>query len=1148
MKNSIVANRDIRSIIRIALALMVFAASMCSAEKIGYYPGSAADLYYPFEITDADHFVFLDKFDTGGYFDDVNSVKEWFIDWNKDKMALNDLTVSQLPDGAGYTKKYEIKFTYKSKARKVTMYQADANVFFPPELNNGFDYYFLKAPTGYNPDTGLLSKIYQKIRVGGSKINYVDTRFGLERGLEPYKFLSSEELVGFGEGEIKNSMLGTETEYYSDAKKIEDLPEASIKQILDEINTKAMKLESHRMAAYTSEVDSSVDNFRQTLEELKISLKNLPEDRQKKIVEIIKNRVIDDIGPGDIKRLETQVDKERLIRETNKLFDDFLRDLGLLARAAVKAIRITETTVEVLQADGTTKTYNSHAEFMAAPAADRTIGGQRIDLIENEMQVAGEAVHIGPNRYYEGVPAPGETRLVQDPTVIEEVVVTELPDGTAHYDLHVTHTDADGSIYRSRVRTDASGTVIESEILDGTRLSKIGRLKSVMGGLRNSRVVRLGTTGAEYVGVFGHGLILAIAVNGIYYGEWKWVAPELATVTVTGIFLKAGATALRANLIGTIVGSIFELGIYAWEERDANVIKAEFGIEQTSAWDTVKGGLGRMAESYRNLLKLFTTPDNEYGMALEDKIVGDMDTYLAENYEAKGITPGQIQQLKEQLMRNGQYSQKYHEQLIVPLESGLFDIEDLNGDYLKGGYSPTSNPEELAKVLNIRMCGLLEELQKDKELPKVGVYIDEKSFREVMDKELFWWKTQLIGAQNGLQASKKQKTVPDPNSCGIGINRILESTSGDTIIEDDVWGGDSFDTYYINADKGKGFIDVVRKSLEGMNCEDISEDLQYRVFVKNNFEEDVKCDKAVNTVMNTGPLKWEIKTGTECDKADGYTDITTSICKETAPLKVERGSDVEAFCTSDQIKAKYPKKSGPYCVRVTWCGQSEVFKYGGKEEEKLKIMSDQGSSKGAGGGTPDLGGPTSEKCYKLYGEKVKKPLSFTLNPTNRYVLSDDYIRQKLNAAMETWQKETTFDLFGDAVIDKSLHAGYGSTNPYAGKNVISFEDSTSMPQLNDDPAQGLTNSVGGEIIGCDIALNTKYLFGEPNGGTQIFDLQGILTHEIGHCLGLADVQEEKCSYANMYNPSKEFGYQKAYDDRLRGLSQADKDGLKAIYG
>jgi len=816
--------------------------------------------------------------------------------------------------------------------------------------------------------------------------------------------------------------------------------------------------------------------------------------------------------------------------------------------AAIRVIRITESTVEVLQADGTTRTYNSHAEFMAAPEAERTIGGQRINLVDNEMEIAGEAIHIGPNIYYEGVPEPGISRLVQDPTVIDEVVVTELPDGTAHFDLHITHTDVDGSVYRARVRTDAGGTVIESEILDGTRLAKISRLKSVISGLRNSRVLRAASTGAEYAAVFGHGLILAIAINGIYYGDWKWVAPELATSVATGIMVKVGATALRANLVGTIIGSIFELGIYSWEERSANEIKDEFGIDQTSTWDDVKGGLKRMADSYWELLKKFSSPEHGYGQALEDKITGDMDTYLVKNYETMGITKDQRNQLKEQLMANGQYSQKYHEQMILPIEGTLFNSGPQYDQY------NTGKPEDLAKELNKRMCVLLEDWQEDTELHKVGVYLDEKSFRnDVMDAEFRWWKTQLVGAQNELQKSKKLKTTPDPKTNGIGIDRIEESTSGDTIIVDDYWTGKGSVPFYIDADKAIGFIDGVQKSLEGMNCEDIAKDLQYRVFVKNNFEEKVECDKGTNTAT----LKWEIKSGTDCDKDAGYADITSSVCGETAPLIVPVGSDVEAFCTSKDkdhlIKDLYPEKNGPYCVRVTWCGQPEVFKYGGKDDEKLKTMSVPGGGDSTGaptGNSRASSDKTPKKCYDLYGDQIKTPLKVSVNPTNIYGLSDDYILQKIRNAMNTWQKGTAFKLFEDAEIDKSIKYN-GPIMLATNRIVISFEDENTAPLVDlDEVGEALRNPVSGEIIGCNIILNKKYKFGEPDTSTNTMDLQGIITHELGHCTGLADIYDTngECSDNIMNEANEKTGFQKAYTTALRDLKQGDMEGLKAIYG
>lgn len=899
----------------ITLFLIISAKTVASAGTVGYYPASGTDIYYAFEATDADEFVFMDS-DPGGYFGTVEKLKaDIELRAEQSGITLGNLQVKKLESGAGYNDKFEITFDYKSKPRKVIFYRADAQAFFPPEAKD-LDYYLLKAPTGYNPSPEMRAKIYKNMKQGG-------TFFSSRAAFEDFH---ESELVGFEK--LADKRIG-EANFVS-TRKVLDYPVDLILKILKtRISSEGVMLYLERQgtASHGYIADNEIEYFKSSLNKISEDVKTLPKEIQKDIADVLKKRVIEGIGVDQVStRISSQADRERLISETNKLFDDFLRDLGLLASAAVKAIRITESSIEVLQADGTTKTYNSHAEFTAAPAADRTIGGKELKLVNGYLEINGEEVYIGHMEYFDGTS--GKTTLTGEVTDVNEIIVKEV-NGKPQYELNVQRIDRDG-ITKGRAFVDEAGTVIQVEPIEGTSITRMGKVRTFLRGLRNKGV--LVSKGAEYVGVFGHGTILAVAVVGLANQDWKWVVPEAVTDVITGALVSdkamsaLGRKALslgKANLIGTIIGSGIELGLYSWEERSANQIKEEFGIDETSNWDSIKGGLGRMSSSYRDFFKLFASPERPSMKAFEDYITDTVDTYFVNIHNTAGntITPEQKKQLIEQILGNTHYSQKFYDKIIKPMVgspySALFVYYTPNE-----AYQPASSPQDLSKIMEKGMCELLEEMQKDKELQKIGIYTSEKDMKKTLEEEFTRWDSMLLDCQNEYAKAKKTGTLPDAAKCDIGIDGIEADTQGNTLLIDNYFTGKGSAGAYMQAEAGREYISQLKGLMGGLSCEDLAKDLQYRVFVKNNYEEDVTCDMGVNT----GMLKWEIKTGTNCKTDQGYADIT-SLCKENPSLKVELNTDVEAFCTSDQLKEKYPKKKGPYCLRITWCGSNETFNY-----------------------------------------------------------------------------------------------------------------------------------------------------------------------------------------------------------------------------
>lgn len=87
------------------------------------------------------------------------------------------------------------------------------------------------------------------------------------------------------------------------------------------------------------------------------------------------------------------------------------------------------------------------------------------------------------------------------------------------------------------------------------------------------------------------------------------------------------------------------------------------------------------------------------------------------------------------------------------------------------------------------------------------------------------------------------------------------------------------------------------------------------------------------------------------------------------------------------------------------------------------------------------------------------------------------------------------------------------------------------------------DAVSRTIFDADVIINGEHAFGdlEPpaKANHKVYDLQNVLTHELGHLLGLAD--DDRDETAVMYP------YLKAGDTSRRGLSRTDVDALVQLY-
>lgn len=180
------------------------------------------------------------------------------------------------------------------------------------------------------------------------------------------------------------------------------------------------------------------------------------------------------------------------------------------------------------------------------------------------------------------------------------------------------------------------------------------------------------------------------------------------------------------------------------------------------------------------------------------------------------------------------------------------------------------------------------------------------------------------------------------------------------------------------------------------------------------------------------------------------------------------------------------------------------------------------------------------KCYGFIarGARWKSTEDYFVNATGSAML-DSEVLSTVNASSETWDTEVSFDVFGNGNLDSTATFSFNSTD---NKNVLMFGD-------YDANVIGVTNVWGyfggptltREIVEWDMLLNTDYTWGNADVDSTAMDLENIVTHELGHALGLNDQYELSCEPVTM------FGYSANGEVSKRTLEQADIQGITELY-
>ncbi|MBS3113255.1 matrixin family metalloprotease [Candidatus Woesearchaeota archaeon] len=181
--------------------------------------------------------------------------------------------------------------------------------------------------------------------------------------------------------------------------------------------------------------------------------------------------------------------------------------------------------------------------------------------------------------------------------------------------------------------------------------------------------------------------------------------------------------------------------------------------------------------------------------------------------------------------------------------------------------------------------------------------------------------------------------------------------------------------------------------------------------------------------------------------------------------------------------------------------------------------------------------PKTETCYKLLGVKWSTlPVNYIINPVNPQGLTEDFVTSTISTSAEIWDAATMSELFNN-VYTVDYNVQYGVQNFV---NTIAFGD---YPDNNVIAVTSIWYTRRGkQIVEFDQLYNTRYTWGDAVINPSVMDLQNIVTHELGHGVGLGDIYSTACSTVTMY------GYSNYGETSKRSLGQPDITGLQKMYG
>lgn len=186
---------------------------------------------------------------------------------------------------------------------------------------------------------------------------------------------------------------------------------------------------------------------------------------------------------------------------------------------------------------------------------------------------------------------------------------------------------------------------------------------------------------------------------------------------------------------------------------------------------------------------------------------------------------------------------------------------------------------------------------------------------------------------------------------------------------------------------------------------------------------------------------------------------------------------------------------------------------------------------------------SQNRCYDFLanGANLKSALDVTLNFNNSNLDSSGFIVDTVTNSANEWNTKTGKNIFGKLVTGSTATVNDAQPD---GKNVIAFVNNPDTNIVSTITVWGHFSNRqdnANDITEWDIALNSANIWGNATTSINIQDLQDVITHDLGHAAGLADISSKSCSKETMYNTLPIGETQK------RDLAPGDIKGIQKLY-
>lgn len=169
------------------------------------------------------------------------------------------------------------------------------------------------------------------------------------------------------------------------------------------------------------------------------------------------------------------------------------------------------------------------------------------------------------------------------------------------------------------------------------------------------------------------------------------------------------------------------------------------------------------------------------------------------------------------------------------------------------------------------------------------------------------------------------------------------------------------------------------------------------------------------------------------------------------------------------------------------------------------------------------------------------PEPFSVGYFNPFGINAQEWEAAIEEAMCTWQSELNVQVFGQNNAAR-LADGPDYNGP-DGKNEIQSAFIADSGVLAATTIWGVFDGPEADryILESDLTFNEQNRF-TLDGDANSYSIKNILTHELGHWIGLGDIYDVSCKDATMY------GYASKGETKKVSLSKIDSDAIRELYG